>query len=247
MDNREGMSLTPYNSPMSEQRADHLISRLGIDQSAKVLDAGCGSAAFLIRLLNATGCAGIGLDTEKAALNQGRESAKDLIQSGRLELSKSDLRQSHLEDARYAAAICMGSSHAFADEEHAFPVTLERLGKSVCADGKVLVGECYWRKQPQPDYLNLLGEPVGIYRTFEENILCGQNAGLKLVEAEQATFSEWDVFEQDHLRHAELASSNAPDDENLAASLKVKRDWYAGYEKWGRETLGFGFYLFQKV
>ena len=232
---------------MSEQRADRLVSRLAIDEADKVFDAGCGSAAFPIRLLKATGCAGIGLDIDEAALSQGKESAADLVQTGRLQLEKADLRQSNIEDAGYAAVMCLGSSHAFADEERAFPVTLERLGKSVRANGKVLVGECYWRKQPRTDYLDLLGEPVGIYRTFEENILCAERAQLKLVEADRATFKEWDVFERDHHRRAELALSNTPINEKLAISLKAKHDWYAGYEKWGRETLGFGFYIFQKV
>jgi len=231
---------------MSEHRAERLISLLEIGPSDRVLDAGCGSAAFLVQLLNATGSSGVGLDIDDVALSRGEASAIDLIQSGRLQLSKADLRRSNLEDASYSAAICLGSSHAFADEEHAFPVTLDRLSRAVSTDGKILVGECFWQKQPHQDYLDFLGEPVGIYRTFDENILCAKDAGLKLLDADQATLSEWDVFERDHVRRTELELRKQPDDEALATSLKAKRDWYAGYEKWGRQTMGFGFYLFQR-
>lgn len=241
------MSLTPYNCPMSEKRAGRLISNLTVSQADRVLDAGCGSAEFLIRLLNTTGCAGVGIDVDDEALSHGMESAKELVQTGRLQLTNADLRQFNFDKANYAAAICLGSSHAFADAKQAFPVTLERLSTSVSANGKILIGECFWRKEPHVDYLDLLGEPVEIYRTFQENIICAEEFGLELVDADQATLSEWDVFERDHLRRSEIRLSEAPDDENLVNSLIAKREWYAGYEKWGRDTLGFGFYIFQKV
>lgn len=241
------MSLTPFNCPMSKKRADRLISHLGVNQADMVLDAGCGSAEFLIRLLNATGCGGIGIDVDDEALGHGMESAKDLVETGRLRLTNANLRQFNIENANYAAGICLGSSHAFADEKQAFPVTLERLSKSISRGGKILVGEGFWRKEPHMDYLDLLGEPVGIYRTFQENIICAAEVGLELVDADQATLSEWDIFERDHLRRSKIRLSEAPDDEKLVNSLNAKREWYAGYKKWGRDTLGFGFYIFQKA
>ncbi|MEL6859152.1 MAG: methyltransferase domain-containing protein [Pseudomonadota bacterium] len=241
------MSLTPYNCPMSERRADDLISRLAIDPSNMVLDAGCGSAEFLIRLLHASGCEGIGIDLDEEALDHAMQPAQALVETGRLRLLHADLKQFKIETARYAAGICLGSSHAFADEKQSFPVTLERLSTSVSSNGMILVGECFWRKEPHKEYLELLGEPVGIYRTFEENIICAEEIGLRLVDADQATLGEWDQFERDHLRRSEIKLSEAPDDEKLVNSLNAQREWYAGYEKWGRDTLGFGFYVFQKA
>lgn len=241
------MSLTPFNCPMSKKRADRLISHLAVNQADRVLDAGCGSAEFLIQLLKATGCGGIGIDVDDEALSRGMESARNLVQTGRLQLTNADLRQFNIEGDNYTAGICLGSSHAFADEKRAFPVTLERLSKSVSTNGKILVGECFWRKEPQIEYLDLLGEPVGIYRTFQENIICAGEVGLELVDADQATLREWDAFERDHLRRSEIRLSEAPGDEKLVNSLNAKREWYAGYKKWGRDTLGFGFYIFQKV
>ena len=100
-----------------------------------MLDAGCGSAACLIRFLNTTGCAGLGIDIDETALSQGRDAAADLIQTDRLKLSNADLGQAAIKNADYAAAICLGSNHAFADKEQAFPVTLERLRNSISAGG----------------------------------------------------------------------------------------------------------------
>ena len=149
-------------------------------------------------------------------------------------------------DANFAASICLGSSHAFADAERAYPVALECLGKSVPTNGKILVGECFWRKEPHEGYLDLIGEPIGIYRTFQENIDRAEEVGLELLEADQATLGEWDRFEEDHLRRSEINASEAPDDMRLTDILKAKQRWYAGYKRWGRDTLGFGFYIFRK-
>lgn len=38
----------------------------------------------------------------------------------------------------------------------------------------------------------------------------------------------------------------APADASLAAKVKASRAWRDGYLKWGRTTMGFGFYLFEK-
>ncbi|MEM1377257.1 MAG: class I SAM-dependent methyltransferase [Pseudomonadota bacterium] len=232
---------------MSEERASELISKLSLNSSKSVLDAGCGSAEFLINLTRATGCYGVGVDIDQAALDIGSQHAGDLIQTGRLDLERIDLRNPDVFDGDFDAAICLGSSHAFAEAENAYPVMLERLCKLVRPSAKLLIGECFWKKEPAPDYLELLGEPVGIYRSFDENIKCAASAGLKLIEADQATLQEWDIFELHHLRRAEDSLSDTSGDPSVKDKLKSHREWYEGYEEWGRETLGFGFYLFRKA
>lgn len=232
---------------MSEQRASELISKFSLNAGESVFDAGCGSAEFLINLVRATGCLGVGHDIDQDALDRGSQKAGDLIQTGRLDLKRMDLRNPDLSGVDFDAAICLGSSHAFAEAENAYPVMLERLCKLVRPSRKLLIGECFWKKEPDPEYWRLLGEPVGIYRSFDENIECVVTTGLKLIEADQATLEEWDTFEQDHLRRAEDTLSDASGDHSAEDKLEMHREWYEGYRKWGRETLGFGFYLFQSV
>lgn len=241
------MSYTPYNCPMSEERASELISQLGLKSGDSVMDAGCGAAEFLIDLLRTTGCLGIGVDIDQGSLDAGSQRAGDLIPAGLLEFKCMDLRNSDLLTEDFDAAICLGSSHAFAEAENAYPVMLERLCKLVRPSAKLLIGECFWKKEPAPDYLELLGEPVGIYCSFDENIKCAASAGLKLIEADQATLQEWDTFELHHLRRAEDSLSDTSGDPSVKDKLKSHREWYEGYEEWGRETLGFGFYLFRKA
>ena len=241
------MTLTPFNCPLSLKRADQLVSSLNLGSNDRALDAGCGEASFLARLLRATECQGVGFDIDNKALNVAKERELELVEAGRLRLEHVDLRKINLEDGHFALTICLGSTHAFADEELAFPVSLDRLNQCTQPNGLLLIGECFWQKQPDPDYLNLLGEPVGVYRTFDENIKCAEDSGWLTREANQATDLEWDSFEGDHLRRAEIAADDNPEDKRIAEALKQRREWHAGYQRWGRSTLGFGFYLFQKA
>ncbi|WOR13949.1 class I SAM-dependent methyltransferase [Hyphomonas sp. FCG-A18] len=232
---------------MSEHRASELISKLSLNSGDWVLDAGCGSAEFLINLSRATGCLGFGIDIDQAVLDLGAQRAGDLIEAGRLDLKRMDLRNSNAIRENFDVVICLGSSHAFAEAERAYPEMLECLNRLIRPNGKILIGECFWKKEPEPDYLKLIGEPVGVYRSFDENIACAASIGLRVIEADQATLQEWDTFEQDHLRRAEDRMSDASAGSDVEEKLKTHREWYEGYEKWGRETMGFGFYLFQRA
>lgn len=239
------MTLTPFNCPLSEERAKALYSSLQVSPGSLVLDAGCGRGEFLINLSRATGCCGRGVDIDEAALVDGRHRASELRQADKIEFKVHSLRTPNLHDNQFDASICLGSSHAFADGEDAYPSTLKHLSKYTRPNGIILVGECFWMKPPAPEYLKFLGDPVGIYRTFEENIECAESIGLRLVENDAATRQEWDKFETDHLRRAEAEARNHPNDESVAAKLSATREWYLAYEQWGCTTLGFGYYLFQ--
>ncbi len=239
------MDLTPYNCPLSQRRADELCSALKVGPNDVVLDAGCGRAEFLINLVRTTGCHGRGIDIDEEALTFGRARADSLQQSEKVQLDTANLTDLELESGPFSATICLGSTHAFANGELAYPSALERLSERTRPNRFILVGECFWEQEPASQYLEILGEPVGIYPTFDENIERAEAIGLRHIESWRATRQEWDKFESDHLRRAEIKLSGNPADESAAAALGDAKDWYQAYERWGQYTLGFGYYLFQ--
>lgn len=231
---------------MSEARALDLIDWLDLCPSDVVLDAGCGRATFLIEVLRASGSMGLGVDIDAAALAIAEQDGADLIQAGHLSLSEADLQTGIPEDKAFQASVCLGSAHAFAEGEAAFPSALTQLGQSTRSDGRILVGECFWKTVPSAEYLTILGEPVGIYRSHDENLACVEQMGLRVLKSSVSTDQEWDRFEHDHLQRAEMRAQENPEDAAARASLKDHQEWYAAYEQWGRSTLGFGFYLIGK-
>lgn len=239
------MNLPPFNCPLSEDRAEQLYVSLSVNSGDFVLDAGCGRAEFLIKLVITTGCRGLGIDIDEEALREGRFRVDDLLQSRSIQLDTKSLRDIDLGSDQFAAAICLGSTHAFAEGILAYPSAIEHLCNWTRPNGILLIGECFWRKEPAPDYLKILGEPVGIYRTFDENIEFAEAKGLILIEASQSTEQEWDEFENSHLRRAELEFRNSSQDQTAAEVLQSRKEWYRAYEQWGHTTLGFGFYIFR--
>lgn len=231
---------------MSEARALELIDWLGLESDDFVLDAGCGRAAFLMEVLRASGSMGFGVDIDAAALAIAEQDGADLIQAGHLTLSKADLQSGISEDKAFQASVCLGSTHAFEEGEAAFPSALTQLSQSTRFDGRILIGECFWKTVPSAEYLTILGEPVGIYRSHDENLACVEQIGLRVLKSSVSTDREWDRFERDHLRRAEMKVQETLTDEPARASLEGHQEWYSAYEQWGRSTLGFGFYLIDK-
>ena len=112
--------------------------------------------------------------------------------------------------------------------------------------GQLLIGEGYWKQPPATEYLQLIGEPVGIYRDHAANISFAEAHGLVATYAAVSNDDEWDHFEWSHRMKIERQCALSPDDPDVKKKLKRSRDWRDGYLRWGRSTMGFGFYLFLK-
>ena len=86
----------------------------------------------------------------------------------------------------------------------------------------------------------------GDLREHQANGALGKAAGLTLIHSEVSSLEEWDHFETAFLRAAEARSAAAPDDPLAIEKLDHWRGWHEAYRRWGRDTLGFGFYVFEK-
>lgn len=236
--------MSPFNCPLSTQKADQLIALLGLTERSRLLDAGCGSGAFLVRAVEASACAGVGIDLDENAIARAREAARN-IQRGSAEFRAGDARHAAAADAPFDAAACIGSTHAFGVGAQAFPDALAALRRHLRPGALMLVAETYWKQPPAPDYLRFLGDPPGVYRGHAENIELADALGLRPVHAAVSNDDEWDHFEWSHHRRAIERASALPDPAKAAEAIGRATAWRNAYLRWGRTTMGFGFYLFR--
>ncbi len=229
-----------FNSPLSLETADQLIAELPVQRGDRVIDVGCGSGAFLRRLAERKGVVGLGVDLDASAIATAQAAAGEGV-----EFRVADVTKLEGAEGRYDLAICLGSTHAYGVGEVAFPRAIEALGRLVKPGGVVLLGEGYWKQEPAPDYLALLGEPTGIYRDHAGNMAFLAERGWVTRYATESSETEWDAFEAGHQERIERAAAAAPEDAQLAQRLQWRRVWMDGYQRWGRATMGFGFYLCQ--
>lgn len=235
-----------FNIPVSAQKANRLIHILDLAEGSRVFDAGCGEGEFLVCVMEMTGAAGLGVDIDAASIATARSKAETRVPPGGWEFREWDLQKEVIEDGAFDAAICLGSTHAFGSGEAAYPNTIARLSRAARPGGQILIGEGYWKTTPAPEYLDLIGEPVGIYRDHATNIGLAEAQGLVPLYAAVSNDDEWDDFEWTHRMRIERESMLRPDDAGVAEKLQRSRAWRDGYLRWGRSTMGFGFYLFMK-
>lgn len=236
-----------FNSPISREKADHLVNMLELPARAKVVEAGCGSGVLLTSILEKYDAFGLGIDLDPALVHAAQEHASSVLTAQQFEFKVGDIQQEKLEENSFDLALCMGSSHAYGMGESAYRNTLTEMGSALKPGGLLLIGEGYWQKAPTAKYLEFIGDPVGIYRDFCGNITLARELGFDPVYAAASTLDEWDDFEWSHKRKHLKQLELHPDDEQVKRRLARTDHWIEGYLKWGRGTMGFGLYLFRKV
>jgi len=141
----------------------------------------------------------------------------------------------------FDAAICTGSTHAFGG----YRQTLRALSHVVRRGGQILVGEGYWRKDPEAGYLQALGATRAEFHDHAGNVAVAVEEGLVPLYSTVSTGDEWDRYEGLYLRAVERYVASHPEDPDTPALRDHIRRWRDAYLKWGRDTLGFGMYLFR--
>jgi cyclopropane fatty-acyl-phospholipid synthase-like methyltransferase len=239
-----GVDGIPFNAPASRERIAALMARLDLTAGDRVLDVGCGRGAMLAMLAEATGIIGTGVDPDQGEITIAQNHP---ITKGALRFhcaTFADAARDGTIDPPFDAALCIGATHAFGPPGEALACALRTLRTRVRPAGRLLIGEGYWRQPPDPEYLAATGLTLDELGRHEANIATGKAAGLALVHAESGSAEEWDIFENAFLRAAEKRHAEAPDDEASTARVQHWRNWNAAYQRWGRETLGFGYYVF---
>ena len=234
-----------FNSPISSEKADKLIGLLPLQPGERVLDVGCGTGEFLIRVIEKHAVQGVGVDIDSPSLADARKTSEERGLDRLSKFLQLDIGEHSIEKP-YDCGICLAATHAYAMGELAYATTLKRLGQSIKQGGTLLIGESYWIQPPAPEYQEFVGEPSGTYRTHRENVELAESLGLRTLYAVTSSLDEWDDFEWSHHMKIENQALENPNDPTAIKKRDRGRAWRSAYLKWGRGTLGFGFYLFRK-
>ena len=297
-------------NPISLAKVDEVLDLLDLAPGARVLDAGCGKAEILMRLVEKHGVSAVGVDTNARLLEEARRRAAGRVPEGALTLVEKDVteylrgaagpvgacapgRQARLdvrpdpsealtspprarsarpslgiqqtddEDASsvasaspsvaslaaserhgfalFDAALCTGSTHAFGG----YRQTLRALAKVVRPGGSLLIGEGYWKRDPHADYLAAIGATRVEFTDHAGNVARAVEEGLVPLYSAVSSDDEWDRYEGLYLRAVERYIAAHPEDPDTPLFRDHIRRWRDSYLRWGRDTLGFGLYLFR--
>ena len=231
-----------FLNPIEPETLGAATSRLGLGRNTRAFDAGCGKAALLIRLAESDGSICVGVDTNPAFLAAGRAEAARRGVADLVSLHEIEAERFAAGPRSFDLGICIGSTHAFGG----YGATLRALTRRVRPGGHLLVGEGYWRRAPDPGYLALLGAANEDYCDHAGNVALGTAAGLVAAGAWESSVADWDRYEGLYARTVEEYVVGHPEDPDATEMRERIRAWREGYTRWGRDSLGFGLYLFRR-
>jgi hypothetical protein len=139
-------------------------------------------------------------------------------------------------------AACIGASWVYGG----YQGTLQALNGMAAEKSWIVVGEPYWRQEPEAACLEALGVERSTYATHHENVKMGQALGLDVVYTLVSSHDDWDRYEGLQWYTAEAWAREHPEDPDVDEVLRQMRDSQVAYLKWGRETLGWAIYVFLK-
>lgn len=230
-------------NPTSEEKLTRLVDLLRLPPGAQVVDIACGKGEFLIRLVEAYGVRGVGIDISPFFIAEAARRIK-MQASGAgitfIQMDGADFKPETPEE--FDLASCIGASWVFGGHAH----TLEALHRMVKPGGWVIVGEPYWRREPSEDYLAASGIAKEAFGSHFSNAEAGERQGLDLVHTIVSSSDDWDRYEGlQWYATAEYARTHA-DDPDVAAVVERVEKAKTTYLLWGRDTLGWAIYMFRR-
>lgn len=234
-----------FCNPLSAATLDRTLAWARLKPGLRTIDVGCGNAAMAIHLAEQYGLAVDALERSPAVSEIAERRLKGRGRPGKVTLHTVESGKFLKAAKPYDLVVSVGSSGVVSGppEPHA---VMAALKQSVKRGGMLLWGDPYWKADPDPNFVAMLG-PYAAYKSHQGNIEAGEAAGLQLWYAGISPDYEWDDCAFSMYAAAKAWLADHPDDpqaSDVRARMEMQR---MAYMKFGRHTLGFGLYLFRRA
>ncbi len=231
-------------NPISNEKLNKIVELVRLSENANVLEIACGKAEFIIRLAETYNIQGVGIDISPYCIIEAKEKLKKRCPNSKIKfLEINGAEYNHSESNYFDLGMCIGAEWIF----DGFKNTLKYLIQNVKQDGLIIAGCPFWKNEPHEEYLQAVELKKDNYGTHYENMLIGNELGLELLYSVVSSNDDWDNYEGlNWYSSIKYINANPDDKDNQELHKRIvkSRD---SYLKWGRETIGWAIYLFQKV
>jgi len=205
-------------NPIPAAKLDEVVGVLDLAPGARVLDLGCGRGDLLRRIASRYAIEGVGVDLLQAAR----------FDDGGITFVQADF-DSFRTDEPFDLVCGVGAA------------PLGVLRRHVRTGGLILYGEGYWRQRPSADYLDALDATEDELTDYDTLA-----ASDGLLWAATASVEDFDRYEDGWAANGERYAAEHPGEPGVEEFLAWIRNGRRRYvELGGRETLGFGLFLFR--
>jgi len=230
-----------FLAPVSSERMDRVIDLLELRPGSRVLDLACGKGELLVRTCARWGATGDGLEPSPTFRAGARAEAAARLDPGAVALHEVEAFEFEVEPETYDLVIAM-NTRPFGD----FQETLRQAWIMVRSGGMALIGEKFWRGEPEIDYLDILGAGPDTFSTHAGNVALAVAEGFTPMYTTAVTQDELDHYEGMCSLSVERFLRANPGDAHAGAFREHVRRWRDAYLRWGRDSVGFGIYVLLK-
>lgn len=229
-------------NPMSKEKLEGLFLLLDLKGDYRVLDIGCGKGEPLVRLAELSGISGVGVDISPYYIKDCQKKKDERIPGSDIRFLEMDgVKYTPEENELFNLTMCLGASFAFGG----FSQTIDALKKMTGPDGMIIVGEPYWIKEPDNEYLKMSEIKKEEFNTHYKNIDVAENKGLKCIYTLVSSRDDWDHYETLQWWSAYGYVSRNPGDADNPELLSMIEKSKNQYLMYGRDTLGWAIYVFK--
>lgn len=224
----------PIAAPLGDDSVRALLDRSLPHQDARLLDLGCAAGTWIVRALAARpGLRADGVDIDADLIATARRGLNGAGLADRVALHAQDAREftsPHL----YDVVLSIGATHAFGG----LLPTLEAARGHLAPGGSVLLGACFWEREPDGKTLDA-GFAVDDHDDLATTVDRVVAEGWTPLHGHVSSLREWDDYEWSWTGSLSRWALDHPEHPDSGEALKVAGEhraaWLGGY----RGTLGF--------
>lgn len=234
-----------FLSPVSVEMLDRVMAIADPAPGALAFDLGCGPAAMALHLAETRGLHVMAVDRSPLMIAEAERRLAGRGAPGRVELHTASSID-FLAGAGEADLVIAIGALALTEGAQDAASVLKGLARSVKPGGTLLWGESHWKRPPSDAVRYLLGPVAAAYASHADYVNAGDAAGLEPLYAVTSSDQEWDEYSWRYTTALETHVRQNPDDPDAVEIKNRARGWRALYLAEGRDTMGFGLYLFRK-
>jgi ubiquinone/menaquinone biosynthesis C-methylase UbiE len=234
-----------FSSPVTPDLLDRVLAVSGVVHGWRVIDLGCGPATMALHLAEHYGVSVEAVDRSAIMLELARDRAKAHAVGRRLSFHQAESMDylAGAEPCDLLVAVGAGMLVPGAADNAA---QLGALAAGVKPGGRLLWGEIFWKKPPSAMLRQTTRPVAALYASHADYVMAGEAAGLTPLYAAVCTDQDWDEYAWRYASAVEAHAAAHPEDPDSAAMRARIAAWRKIYLDEGRDTLGFGLYLFAK-
>ena len=231
-----------YCNPVSAPTVRDLEAVLDLQPGMRVLDIASGLGEMLIGFAERHGVRGVGVELSHAFLHRAEARQAERVPDADIRFLEMKGEDYVLDDeGPFDVVMCIGASWIW----DGYAGTLDALTALAKPGGLIVSAEPYWLQKPDPEYLEADGCTEEQFFTLHGCYRIAMEKGLRLVWMRTSSMQEWDRYEMLQAAAMDRFERENPDHPDLAEIQARCDPGREVYVKWGRETMGFAFWMFR--